>query len=1150
MPGPEFNRFGKAIPAKDGVIPSLGWVRPLSSQNTDYYEPEGGFKASTQRNFKKLLKSRFGLDLEADFRGSYNRILVSNRSVKIRLDDYYKKMEEYEIMPESKQTYELRQKAAEDLEDALFYEMAKGGLAVIAAGEAEPRQIRCDVSADTFVVTEPYSQCAMPAIMSKYQVIEPVMQAVPEAPRAIDEPAPFTEPEPVWPDKPEPVIVNPPGKEPVPPTLMKRPQEPELPQDPMRFGSKEALVEEILKNKIEEAGLKEPAEQLEDPGVFDMEEPKEVEKPNIVIPEPPVRPEACDVEEQMQEILDNEAPQLDRRVLYVMDEPEPFTGKEPVRPVMVKPADIPDPVYLELVDPPKIKYKYEFEEPETPELRIPQIKPPEAPVLDLSDLKEPEYPEDPGNEPPNPGFIARLFSWARPGIRAQIAAHDKWVRDSASLASRREQWEKDHDAYQNKVELREEKYNKEKAEYDRLSTEYREDAAIYQAENNFNLMRYEKKSQAYQEALNKFGGAEYVTAKAMLRESRERGNDRSSDPQLAAEHQKLKEEYEKQLKTAKENLAAEKIREEQEHQKQLEEWEKGNSSIIEENLRRKAEFENKLDEQRGELEKWEENFGDCHGDPEKIAKRYDELESEYQRKLKEYFDDKEHHENRVKEYENAVEACKKKAIEEGMNPEEALELNRQYKADEKLFEAKIDALHKYRADHPEIGDYQDKLVDYQEAKESKEWAEQDYEEYIEKKQEYDAAKKEYDQKKAAFEDLGKAKEQYKADVENLKKEAEEEADHQIQNYDNARKEYDARYEQYKKDDKYWAEQKAIFDENARKMYEPGGLHTRWEERKKAYEDANKTFKAQMAKYDRDKRSFGSRHETWEQKKKDHDAKMESYNRKKAVYDTKMAQIKKIENANRNEEAKARAANLDDPLFKDFVMNTGRYSSRDVWGKQLQDNYSDIIESRKKMDLSREAERIRNTSGVYQKTKKAAPEKVSRAEENSYELRKKEKAHLDKYPSGMKGFVKNLYRAENAAISDAGQVKNLSREAYRDAAVRSMYLSVVRRKADAFAKTYDGREGHTEEINELLDKNYMNSAIGRMKRDKALTNAIDAQFKAGKTTEGRLETLKDGRALNKIYDQVYSPTKKEQTVYDPVLEERRQYKPPQKGNPTA
>jgi len=1073
------NAYGKDVPVKNGIIPSLGWVSPLSQHNNEYYEPEGGLTQAMQNNFRKLLKTQFGLDLEADFRGAYSRIFVVHSRMKERMGEYLQKMEKYEIMPESKETYRLRQEEARAMEDALFYEMAKGGLAVIPAGEAEPRQIRCDVSQDAFVVTEPFSQCAPQPIMEKYKVHEPVYQPVPQAPEEINEPDPFTEPEPLWPEKPEPVAVNPPGREPVPPRFMNRPVEPDPPLDPMRFGSKEALAEEIFREKLEESGLKEPTEQLEDPGEFTMNEPEEVAKPDIVIPEAPIKPEAFDIAEQMAEALEEEAPELDRRVLWIEDQPGPFEEKEPVRPVMVKPADVPSPVYYKMPDRPKLKYRYEFDEPEPPELRHPEIQLPDPPVLDLSDLKEPPYPEL-GPEPPKPGVLARMFSWVSARAKEKVTAYDKWKKDAADLPRRREQWEAEQNEYQNKIELRERKYAAEKAEYDRLSEEYRKDAELYQEENNVNLLRYEKKSQAYQEALEKFGGGAYVTAKAMLRDSRMRGYDLSSDPKLVADHQKLKEEYEKQLEIAKKKLADEKLRVDQEYQEKLDKWEKENSGTIEENLRRKNEFEKKLDEFHDELDKWEENFLECHGDPEKISRKYDELETDYQNKLKQYFDDKEEHEKRVKRYEDSKKRCKENAVRQGMDPEEALAANIQFRADTVVHEKKIDDYHKYLKDHPEIKTYNNELVDYNEAIENKEWAENSYDEYIEEKREYDAAKKEYDQKKAAFDDLEAAKKHYREAVDTMKKEAGKEAEQQIENYDNAQNEYKSAYKKYREDDNNWLFQKSAFDENVRRMYEPGGVHTRWKERKKDYEDANQQYRKQLEKYEKDKYTFKSRHDAWEMKKQDHESQVKKYNLKKAVYDSKMEQIQKVKDANALESEKAKQADLQDPLFKDYLMNTGRYASRDTWHKQFDGDYKNVIENRKKMDLSREAEKVRTMSETYQKRKKAAPTEISKAEEYSYNLRKKEKAHLDKYPSGMKNFVRDLYHAENRAVSNAGKMKNLNKEAYRDAALQRMYLSVVRKKTDKFAHSADGLLGNTKDMEALLKKDNMDYAISQMK----------------------------------------------------------------------
>ena len=208
----KMNKLPKDIPVINGVQTSLGWVQPLDPHNDQYYAPEDGFSEATGKNFSKVLKNYFGIDLEADPKDALDRIYVTNKSTELSLNDYFKEMEENSIMPECQEKYKLREEIAQKATNALFYEMAKGGLAIIPLGEKEPRQIRCDKNKEVFTVTEPYSECFIGKVQEKYitKVDYETAPAKPIAPVA-----------PVF-DEPEPTAKDPglftgvaPGKKPV-----------------------------------------------------------------------------------------------------------------------------------------------------------------------------------------------------------------------------------------------------------------------------------------------------------------------------------------------------------------------------------------------------------------------------------------------------------------------------------------------------------------------------------------------------------------------------------------------------------------------------------------------------------------------------------------------------------------------------------------------------------------------------------------------------------------------------------------------------------------------------------------------------------------------------------------------------------------------
>ena len=251
---------------KHDVETSLGWV-PYKRNPNEFYGISDGYDDTAREQFDYILKEVFHLDIEADPADALSRIVMAGNVGDKWSSIYSNKLKEIKAMPESKDKYALREKEAKEFIKGLFYEMAKGGLAIIKDDETEPRQVRYDSYKGHFIITEPFSKCD--------QITKELNDRINEIERPVFQGGPSTPYKPTF-DRKKPVEVEDPGE-----FNRKIPTEP--------------VYEEYVETDLRPEPVKDMLEGTTADKLFGERFEAEKIKRGIVKPVKPVEPEHADV---------------------------------------------------------------------------------------------------------------------------------------------------------------------------------------------------------------------------------------------------------------------------------------------------------------------------------------------------------------------------------------------------------------------------------------------------------------------------------------------------------------------------------------------------------------------------------------------------------------------------------------------------------------------------------------------------------------------------------------------------------------------------------------------------------------------------------------------------------------------------------------
>ncbi len=1088
--------FLKEIPVVNGIQSRLGWVPPKSTTNAEYYMPKEEYDAQTEAGFHKLLKDHFGLNLEADPKDAARRIFTFNRTGATFMADYLKKMEEVDLMPDCKEKFQTREKIAKEMERGLFYEMAKGSLAIARLGENEPRQVLCDKNKHVFTVTEPFSVAdpmAMRRLYAGYQTKE-----LPREPIEPERPV-FTEKEPLEPVPPAPFDMKAPGPRPEPPRIKAFTMvAPEKPLDIMDGKTREDIYRETYQRMQAEVENMKPQEVVEDPGTFDIPEPKLPEEPKfeeeLVKPEKPAEYDALKFRyDQLEKAVDQAQPQFDERFVSFAHRPEPFTLEEPRKPVTVQPEGPLRPEYKEL--PGKPVAKYNFYEPKLI-LRQPDYLEDPGEMPQLKDM--PDEPKKPvlRKEPNNPGRFKRWFSWMSQSWRNEIADHEAWEKEREDLPKNLEKYEIDYAKWQVECTRKSHEHALVVDEYIKKKLVWDRACEAFEPENDMLRIKYEGELEAY-----KAGKAE-----------------------LGDRFEAEKAKYEKELSDWEANLSEEEKTNKAENDRLYKDFEKKYSEFI----RKDAEYNR--------------NFRECNNDPKKIAERKNELELKYEQDLKEYKWLREQHEKQEQAFQSSVRTIRSNAEKAGKDPD-AAEADYMARLEQiKNYDNKTAVLQSFIEKNPVLNEYDSQMELYQEELDYRESLTETYKEAMEDyRTEHDAwskEKQEYDRKLDLYKNGYKAvQEKYEAAKRNLKQNAADEAERQIRENEKRIREYPTKLQEYQDEKAAYDKAYANWQKGKEDMKKPGGLIYNWEEEVKAYNDAKKAHEEAIEQYNKDVKSFPDRMNSYNYQLEGYIKELEHYNGQMSHYKASMQHISRVKAENDASREAHHARINSNPVYQDYTFNSGTY---DYGHRQWEGKFSKSkqMKALQAMNAGEYKAAQQQVFKDYERRKKNAPEAFSAREAKEYNERVHEYNYLSRFPEGMKAYLKNMNRQEKA-VNDSLNARfkkdtDITKNDYKQAAVDKMYWSVVRRNAEKYSDRGYFRNNGTAEINKLLDRDYAENAKRKMLQNKTLMKSLETEYNSAKKAGKVSRSLQDSEKLCRIYDLNYEPSKKNEAVKDPVL----------------
>ena len=1096
----------KQIPVVNGVQSRLGWLPPYSNKEANYYMPKGDYDNQTRENFSKLLKDRFGLNLEGNPEDAAKRIFTyNNRSF---IDDYLQSMEEVDLMPDCKEKFQKKATIARELERGLFYEMAKGALAIVPLGEYEPRQVLCDKDKNVFTVTEPFSQSDPKSMHQLYTSY--VEKEVPDNPFEPRRPF-FSEKEPDTPKPPAPFTMKAPGKKPEPPKLKAFTlKEPDIPRNILTGRTREDLYKEVYDKMLRESKLIKPElpkEEVKHPGKFTLEEPKVPEKRDYgPLPKEPEKPEGYDAAKYRYDELNKEAealkPKRDPLFQYTRFKPAPFDKKEPQKPVL----DLPDPpippTYKTV--PGKPQPQYTFYKPAL-KLLAPEIENP-------GEMPQPgKFPDEPKkpvlrDEPLNPGGFKRAFSWMSSSWRQQIADHDAWLRERDSMPQKLEKFEQDHAKWQAQCIKQADDYNKVLQDYNAKKVAWDDAVNELEPENEMRRM-------AYKAALN---------------------------------------DYEKDKQRLGPRFEAEKAA----YEMEVADWEAKNEELTKAAEAENAVLKAKYDKECEEFDKIEKeynlNYEGCAGDPDLIRIRRQQLETKFKFDQQEFKNAKEAWEMENGQYELGVQGVYEMAQRAGRDPQKTVEEYKQYMEQVKAYDAKTEEIADFMENNLELGKYDSEREEYEQELELRKEAEDAHQERMEdykvehdewqaKKDAYDRALAKYESYKAVLGNAQQADEDYKAGMDKLKRDAERETDRLIKENEQEIADYPNKVNEYNKEkraynDAYWNWKQGCYD-----MEKPGGLIYKWEQNVKEYNTAKQAYEQSVKKYENDVKTYPDRLKNYNTKLNQYLSELERYNGQVAHYEKQKQKINSI----RLENQHIRTAHIDkineNPIYQDYSYKSNLYDyGHHKWEEKLIGNWQ--YNANQTTDAEKYKKQQIALNKEFEKRKGKAPAVFSGDEAKAYNERVQEYNYLKKFPDGMKGYMKSINTMERAFNDDMNtkfkKDADISLKDYKKAAVEKMYYSVVRNTAEKYSEREYFQKGSTQPIDKLLTAGHSDKAIKAMSENPKIMKAIEQEYDKAKSMGKVAASLQNSKKLCDIYDAAYTPETSKEATKDPVLEKYR------------
>ena len=798
----------------------------------------------------------------------------------------------------------------------------------------------------------------------------------------------------------------------------------------------------------------------------------------IEIGEPPERPAAYDTYDALVAEADASEKRLDPKYYDIKTlDPGEFWLKEPKRPVLENPA----PAELELIPEDRPTTEYVFTKP-TLKITMPKEIVGHAPVLDVSDLEYPGEAPVLRDESPQVSGLKRFFRIFSSDWRRQIRDRDSWEKERDTYPSRLEEWERKSEEYEKRFEQRKIAYDKKHLEW--LESQKHEDPDV-QLANDLAIMKYKEDLRKFEWTKEQLGSG----------------------------------------------FAAEKTR----FENSLKEWEENSPGIIEENKERREQYLKECEIIRAEREEYLKNFEELTGKPDLIAKRKAELEADYEEKLKDYLDVKERYDAQKRAYEAEVRKCRLEAEKNGIDPNEAVEANRKWRDEQKVSQILYEKAVDYRQAHPEIGEYDSAAEEYEANKGLKESLEERMEEYEEEKKEYDQAKLEYDQKKEAFLDIKAANERYDEVVRQKRADAKYEAYQRIEKNRQEKAEFPKVMERYEYECKIYDRDKAQFEANVKKMHEPGGLIYKWEEKDRKYQQDLADYKKKCLECENYNATLDIKKQAWEIKKQTYEIEKQIYEEKKKIYDAECDRIAEIYSRNSEKGRNANEKDMADPRYKDFVLNGFQYNiGRSRWASKIP-NYK--TQMRDKMDVKIDMVNKKQEFADYARKKGKAPKQPTGEEQQAYVKRVKLNDQLKKYPDGMKNVVTGLFKYETDQEKKIDEAKDIDLKKYKEMALESMYLHVVRDKFNKYAKDDYYKNMSADPLNKLVSKEHKDKAIAEMKKNKTLMKGIEDQYGFFSDDRGRKRGLYEDEYLKNLYKRSYRAKKDKDIVTDPILEEQ-------------
>ena len=1127
--------FKKVIPVVNGVQARLGWMPAYAVNDQNYYMPQGEYDQKTRDDFSKLLKNRFNLNLEGNPQDAAKRIFTYNNNS--FMDIYLKDMEEVDLMPDCQEKFQKKEKIAQDLEKGLFYEMAKGSLAIVPLGEYEPRQVMCDKDKRVFTVTEPFSQSDPNSLYMVYNSHEvkpmPVEFSKPIKPT-------FREDEP---KRPEPVPefdMKPPGRKPEPPKIRKFTMEkPVCPPDILKGRTREDLLKEVRAELEAERNIVAPGKfetkKVADPGEFTVQEPEAPKEPvfknELKVPE---KPESYDAAvftlHMLQEESEKLAPKRDPRFVVVaaVSKPDPFVEKEPDPPILEMPDPVIPPEYKKIPGEPKPKYsfykpKLQLRKPEG--IEDPGDKLPDTPKypkepLKANPKKQPDLPADLRQAPPEPSRIKRFFSIFIPSYKAQVRDYDNWERERDAHAEALSRYNKEGRAWK-------EETIKIEAEHKAWEEKCRElDLDYTKRLNEFN-----EKKEAWNEAVS------------------------SLEPEnllIKAEYDIKLEKYEHDKNMLGDMFEQEKYAFEQEHKHWEDTLDEVSRKIRDENDAKRDKFEKEMLEFDRKDKEFQANFKECGNDPKKIEERKNELLAKHQTALEEYNERKENHKLKTERWESVLNKVKKNAEAANRDPEVDARDYEAFVRQRDAQQAADDKIADFMQQHPEIGKFETEIEEYREEERYREDALEVYEErkadFKEEHDEWEAEKKAYDKKKAEYdaykaskENFEKAEQDYKDALKKLDRDAERETDRRIAENKRLISEFPAKQANYENEKEAYDRAYANWEKGCEDMKKPGGLIYKWEESVKQYNQAKEAHEKAVKEYEKQVIEYPGKLQAYNSKLSAHINQLERYNQQMEVYKEQEEKRKQVMELNEEIRENHFSTVNSNPLYRDYMFNKPTYDyGYRKWGEKLLGSiqYTNI----QTYNADRYKKETLDFNKDFAKRKSGAPKVVSGAEAKAYNERVTEYEYLKTMPTGMHSYFRTLNQQEKAMNTSLNtkyrKSTDISKEDFREIAVDKMYFALVRDKAEMFAKRDYINRGTTKEIDILLDQQHARNAKNAMLPNKDLIKEIDDTYAEAKA-DGRItKTLQSGDRLRDIYrhNYGYASQKKGKAVKDPVFGE--------------